>query len=68
MQGWRFRKKDRPYAAKVVFVGIGREHGYINVDFGEGHMLQFKFSDLGKTAFLTRGAAEAARSGLRGSD
>ncbi len=58
MQGWYFRKENQPYAAKVVFVGINGVDNYINVDFGNGHMLQFKFSDIGKTVFLTKEEAE----------
>lgn len=60
MQGWYFRKGNRPYAAKVVFIGFNGVDNYINVDFGNGHMLQFKFSDFGKTVFLTQAEAEEA--------
>lgn len=59
-QGWYFRKEDRPYAAKIVFIGLNGIDDYINIDFGDGHMLQFKFSDIGKAVFLTREEAEAA--------
>lgn len=52
--GWYFRKENRPYEAKVVFVGINGEDNYMNVDLGNGHMLQFKFSDIGKSVFLTK--------------
>lgn len=60
MQGWYFRKENRPYMAKVVFIGFNGEDNYINVDFKNGRMLQFKFSDIGKTVFLIREEAEAA--------
>ena len=60
MQGWYFRKGNRPYEAKVVFIGINGADNFINVDFGNGRMLQFKFSDIGKTVFFTREEAEAA--------
>lgn len=60
MQGWYFKKENRPYKAKVVFMGINGVDNYINIDFGNGHMLQFKFSDIGKTVFLTREAAKFA--------
>lgn len=60
MQGWYFRKENRPYAAKIVFIGFNRADNYINIDFGNGHMLQFRFSDIGKTVFLTKSEAEAA--------
>lgn len=65
IRGWHFREENRPYAAKVVFIGvngIGYDN-YINVDFGNGHMLQFNFSDIGKTVFLTRPEAEAKLKG-----
>lgn len=65
MQGWYFRKENQPYAAKVVFVGINGVDNYINVDFGNGHMLPFKFSDIGKTVFLTQKEAEAVLKELR---
>lgn len=60
MQGWYFRKENQPYAAKVVFVGINGADNYINVDFGNGHMMQFNFSCFGKKVFLTREDAEAS--------
>lgn len=64
MQGWYLRKKDRPYDAKVVFIGLnGSEEmggGLFNVvcDNGE-HMWQFSFSDIGNTVFLNKEEAEA---------
>lgn len=64
VSSWRFRDEDKPYLAKVVFVGlndsddIGR--GVISVEYGEhGHMMQFQLSDIGKIVFLTREEAEA---------
>lgn len=60
MQGWFFRKEKRPYKAKVVFIGINGVDNYMNVDFENGHMLQFKFSDIGKIVFLTKSEAESA--------
>lgn len=60
MQGWYFRKKDRPYKAKVVFIGINGTGNYINVDFGNGRMLSFRFSDIGKNVFLDREEAKTA--------
>lgn len=68
MQGWYFRKENRPYVAKVVFIGFNGTDNYINVDFGNGHMLQFKFSDIGKTVFFTRPAAEQALKEMEGRD
>lgn len=60
MQGWYMRKKDRPYKAKIVFVGINGADNFMNVDLGKGAMLSFKFSDIGKTVFLTEQEAQSA--------
>jgi hypothetical protein len=57
MQGWYFREKDKPYEAKIVFIGLNGVDNFMNVDFGNGHMLQFPFSEIGKTVFLTKEAA-----------
>lgn len=59
-QGWYFRKEKRPYEAKVVFIGINGAENFINVDFGNGRMFKFRFSDIGKTVFLIKEEAEAA--------
>lgn len=59
MQGWYMHRKNRPYEAKVVFVGINGVDNFINVELGEGKMLQFRFSDIGKKVFLTKSEAEA---------
>lgn len=59
-KGWYFREKNRPYKAKVVFIGINGADSFMNVDFGNGRMLQFNLSDIGKTIFLTREEAEQA--------
>ena len=53
MQGWYFREKDKPYEAKIVFIGLNGVDNFMNIDFGNGHMLQFPFSEIGKTVFLT---------------
>lgn len=58
MQGWHFREKNRPYEAKVVFIGINGADNFMNVDFGNGRMLEFKFSDIGKKVFLTKNGAK----------
>lgn len=65
MSGWYFRDKDKPYSARVVFIGLNDSdamgNGIINVAYGKhNHMMQFTFSDIGKTVFLTREEAEAA--------
>lgn len=63
MHGWYFREKDKPYKATVVFVGINGTENFMYVDFGNGHMLQFNFSDIGKRAFLTETEAKKALEG-----
>lgn len=65
MTGWYFRDKDKPYAAKIVFVGLNSSEemggGFFNVVYGKhDHMMQFNFSDIGKTVFLTAAEAKAA--------
>lgn len=53
MTGWYFRKKDKPYSAKVVFIGLNDSEkmggGLINVVYGKhDFMMQFSFSDIGE--------------------
>ena len=62
MRGWYFKSKDAPYPVRVVFIGLNdsEEMGYglFNVEFEKaGCMLDFNFSDIGKTVFLTKEAA-----------
>ena len=63
-QGWYLRAKDRPYECKVVFIGLNDSskmgRGFLNAEIKNGCMLQFNFSDIGKTVFLTREEAENA--------
>ena len=33
-QGWYFKEKNKPYAAKIVFIGINGVDDFMNVDFG----------------------------------
>lgn len=68
MSGWYFRDKDRPYHARVVFVGLNDSdkmgRGLINVMYGKhDYMMQFSFADIGKSVFLSREEAEAALKG-----
>ena len=59
-----FSMKDRPYACKVVFIGLNDSEkyggGFINIEYSNGYMWQFNFSGIGKTVFLTDGAAKKA--------
>ena len=61
MQGWYLRSKDRPYKAKVVYMGINGTKNFMNVVYEKGeYMLSFDFDKIGKTVFLTREEAEKA--------
>ena len=65
MSGWYFRDKDRPYSAKVVFMGLNNSdemgRGLFNVAYEKhNYMMQFSFSDIDKIVFLTPEEAEAA--------
>lgn len=63
VQGWYFREKSKPYATKVVFIGINDVDNFISVAYENGNTLQFNFSDIGKRIFLTREEAEKAGNG-----
>jgi len=65
MQGWYFRSKNAPYRTQVVFIGLNNSKemggGFFNVCYeSHGYMMQFNFSDIGKTVFLTKAEAEVA--------
>lgn len=60
MQGWYLRKSDRPYEAKVVFIGINGVVDFMNVRLKDGFMLTFNFEDIGEKVFLTREDAQKA--------
>lgn len=65
MSGWYLRNKDKPYKAKVVFIGLNVSQeeggGFFNIAYEKlGCMMQFRFSDIGKGVFLTKEEAEAA--------
>lgn len=66
MQGWYMQKKKRPYEAKIVFIGINGIDDIFNVELGEGKMLGFRFSDIGKNVFLTKEEAEAKLKEMKG--
>ena len=56
--GWHMREKNKPYKAEIAFIGINGKDNFVNVVLENGNMLQFKFSDFGKTVFLTMEEAE----------
>lgn len=63
MSGWYLRKSDSPYKAKVVFIGLNDSKemggGLFNVVYeNRGHMMQFNFSDIGKTVFASKEEVE----------
>ena len=68
MSGWYMRKGKRPYIGRIVFIGLNVDDPYFNIILGEGKMLQFKFSEIGKRVFLTREEAEKALKGMEGSN
>ena len=60
-QGWYLRDKDKPYKAKVVYIGINGSENYVNVVYeNNDNMLTFTFDEIGDRIFLTREAAEKA--------
>ncbi len=60
MSGWYYRKANRPYKAKVVFIGFNGKDDFMNIAFEDDNMLTFRFSEIGKRVFLSREAAEQA--------
>ena len=65
MSGWYMRKDKRPYIGRIVFIGLNANDPYFNIILGEGKMLQFKFSEIGKRVFLAREEAEKALRDLK---
>ena len=66
MRGWYLRDKDRPYKAKVVFIGLNDSKedggGFFNISYEKlGCMMQFRFSDIGKGVFLAKEEAQTMR-------
>lgn len=73
MSGTYLRLNDRPYPAKVVYIGLGIcddiGGGIFNVVFEKAkqlHMEQFDLSDIGRTVFLTHKEALDALEVKRG--
>lgn len=55
------RDKDKPYKAKVVYIGINGSKNYVNVVYEKNdNMLTFTFDEIGDRIFLTREEAEKA--------
>ena len=63
IHGDRYRRSDRPYPVKVVFVGIGDGSSYFHVQYTNGRVFPLDFDQVGKTVFLTREEAEEALKG-----
>ena len=46
-QGWYLRDKDKPYKAKVVYIGINGSKNYVNVVYEKNdNMLTFTFDEI----------------------
>lgn len=60
MRGDRYRKVDRPYPIKIVYIGMGEETSYFNGMYSNERVLPFEVDNIGQTVFLTREEAEAA--------
>ena len=64
ISGSYLRMKDRPYACKVVFVGVNSYEafggGFIDIEYPDQRMRRFNFSNIGEYVFLTKEAAEKA--------
>ena len=59
IRGDYLREKDKPYPCEVVFIGLSKEP-FLHIQFKNGRIFPVKFSEVGKTVFTTREAAEAA--------
>lgn len=68
VSGWYLRKVNRPFPVDVCFIGINGQDNFFNVDYRCGHMAEFKFSDIGKTIYLTKEEAEQALNDAGGKD
>lgn len=60
VQGDYMRKCKKPYACKVVFIGLNEENPFVNVKYENGRMWQFHFDEFGKTVFKIKSEAEEA--------
>ncbi len=59
--GWYLREKDKPYKAKIVYIGINGKKNHMNVVYEKnGNMLTFNFDEIGDRISLTREDAEKA--------
>lgn len=68
IKGDRYRKSDRPYQVKVVFIGMGAETSYFHVEYSNGRVFPFDSDQIGKTIFLTCEEAEQALVEKNGGD
>lgn len=59
IRGDKYKKANRPYHVKVVFIGMGEHSAYFNVAYDNGRVFPFDFDQIGKDVFLTPEAAEA---------
>lgn len=59
IRGDKYKKANRPYHVKVVFIGMGEHSAYFNVAYDNGRVFPFDFDQIGKDVFLTLESAEA---------
>ena len=64
ISGDYLRKNEKPYACKVVYVGLNGENGHFNIQYGNDRMWTFNFNEIGKTVFLTKEQALKALGGV----
>lgn len=63
---WTNESEGKQFCGTITFITIMNSRddmggGFINVAFNNGHsLMQFDFSDIGKTVFLTKAEAEKA--------
>lgn len=65
VQGSYLQNKNKPYCAKVVFIGLNNSEfmggGFFNIMCANRtYVMQFTFSDIGKTVFLSKEDAISA--------
>lgn len=58
VSGWYLGESNAPYEVKIAFIGINGTDNFVNVVYKNGSMFPFKWSDFGKTIFLTKEEAE----------
>ena len=60
IRGDRYRQSDRPYRVKVVFIGLGPENTFFDVEYSNGRIFPVDKGQFGKTVFRTQEEAAKA--------